>query len=460
MADERRSFEVPVGRILTVAPGLPCTDLARTVEHYQRLGFTFGFPGSPDAAQAGFAIAQRDGIELHFAVKSDHDPARTATWVYLGVEDADELAAEFAAAGADQGRPVRDTDYFTRELAHIDPDGNMLLFGSPLPRERGTGGQEASQHSDQGASQHSDQGASDHSDRGAGQHGDRGAGRHSDQGASDHGVGERQASGPQPRVLAGRDRAAFELLRALKRGDVEQLAEVLAADPGLARCWIGGVTPLHHFADAPGHRPNAAAVVTALVAAGADLDAHARDTWHHETPLHWAASNDDVELIDALLNAGADIEHPGSSIDGGPPIQSALGYAQWAAVRRLWQRGAQTGLSHAAVLGLADTVASMVETARPDGDQLSIAFWNACRAGQLETARYLLAQGADLNWPAPWDGSTPLDAASAKHQREAVAWLRASGAHTAKPAESAEPGEPAEPGESRKPGKPGGDDRG
>lgn len=26
----------------------------------------------------------------------------------------------------------RDTDYKMRELAHVDPDGNLLLFGSPL----------------------------------------------------------------------------------------------------------------------------------------------------------------------------------------------------------------------------------------------------------------------------------------------------------------------------------------
>jgi uncharacterized protein len=229
--------------------------------------------------------------------------------------------------------------------------------------------------------------------------------------------------------------ARTELLRVIKQGDVDQLTRMLSADPGLACCWINGCTPLHHFADAPGHRPNAAAVVSALVASGADPNAHARDTWHHETPLHWAASNDDVALIDALLDAGADIEHPGSSINGGSPIQSALGYAQWAAVRRLRERGAETGLPHAAVLGLLETVTSLVEASPPPvGDDISAAFWNACRAGQLAIARYLLAHGAELDWAAPWDGSTPLDAATSKHQQETAAWLRDNGAHPGTPA--------------------------
>ena len=387
MADKQRSFEVPAGRCLSVAPGLPTTDMARTVEHYRRIGFTFSAPGSASPAEAGFAIAKRDGIELHFAVKPDHDPARTATWVYIGVEDADVMSEEFTAAGAGQGRPVRTTDYNMREFPHIDPDGNLLLFGSPLPRDpQDSARQEAAEQ-----------------------------------------------PGPPTarlRVLPDSERVATELLRVIKQGDAEQLTRILGADPGLASCWINSGTPLHHFADAPGHRPNAAAVVNALVAAGADLDAHARDAWHHETPLHWAASNDDVVLIDALLDAGADIDHPGSSIDGGPPIQSALGYGQWAAVRRLWERGAGIGLSHAAVLGLMETVISLAETSPPpDRDDISTAFWNACRAGQLDVARYLLALGAELNWPAPWDGTTPLDAAVERHQRATVAWLRDNGAH-------------------------------
>src|ERR1700734_739403 len=109
--DSPKTFEVPLGRLLSVAPGLPTADMARTVEHYGRLGFTFSAPGSASPADAEFAIGERDGIALHFALKPDHDPATTATWVFITVEDADEMGAELAAAGLDQGRPVRDTDY-------------------------------------------------------------------------------------------------------------------------------------------------------------------------------------------------------------------------------------------------------------------------------------------------------------------------------------------------------------
>lgn len=375
----QRIYDIPLGRLLSVAPGIPTTDMARTIEHYQRLGFTFSAPGSAvPPAGASFAIGERDGVALHFALKPDHDPSRTATWVYISVEDADELSAELDASGAGQGRVPRDTDYKMRELAHIDPDGNLLLFGSP-PRE-------------------------DLAERSAGE----------------------PVAGQDPG--AAHDPRIFEFTTALKRGDVARLRALLAAGPGLATSLINSRTPLHLFADAPGRRPNPAGVVSALVEAGADLNAHAVGMWHHETPLHWAASNDDVELIDALLDAGADIEHPGSSISGGPPAESALGYAQYKALRRLYERGATMNLSRAAALGLMPLVTQLATaTPPPDGEGLAIAFWNACRAGQLETARYLAGRGADINWRAPWSGETPLDSARDKHQRAVVAWLTESG---------------------------------
>jgi ankyrin repeat protein len=390
--DSPKAFEIPLGRLSSVAPGLPTTDLARTVEHYGRLGFTFSAPGSSPVGDAGFAIAERDGIELHFALKPDHDPTRTAAWVYVRVEDADELAAEFEAAGAGQGRRAQDTDYEMRELAHTDPDGNLILFGSRLAGPRAPAA---------GRAHHPDA----------------------------------PKAGPGPE--RDHDPAAFEFATALKHGDVDRLKTLLRADPTLATSVINTRRPLHLFADAPGHRPNAAAVVAALVESGADLDAHALGARNHETALHWAASNDDVELIDALLDAGADIEHPGSSIDGGPPIQSALGYAQWAALQRLFERGAKIGLSHAAALGMMPLVTSLTQASPPPGqDDISAAFWNACRAGQLATARHLSGYGAELNWRAPWSGETPLDAAMQQHQRQVVGWLASAGAISGSSADS------------------------
>ena len=62
---------------------------------------------------------------------------------------------------------------------------------------------------------------------------------------------------------------------------------------------------------------------------------------HEETPLHWAASSDDVAVLDALLDAGADIEAPGGVIGGGPPLADARAFGQWKAAHRLVERGAQ-----------------------------------------------------------------------------------------------------------------------
>jgi uncharacterized protein len=237
-----------------------------------------------------------------------------------------------------------------------------------------------------------------------------------------------------PRALRSDEPLAIELTAALKQGEVELLSRLLAADPWLARCVVGnpkggGRTPLHLFADWPGHTPNATAIVQTLAAAGSDLDGPAVGMRHRETPLHWAASNDDVVLIDALLDAGADIEHEGSSIDGGPPLSSAVGYGQWAAARRLVERGARTLLWHEAALGHMPAIMRRVESnPSPRPEALSGPFWNACHGGQLATAQYLLAHGGDLNWPAPWSGQTPLDIAEQAGRSDVVAWLVEKGA--------------------------------
>ncbi|MDO9408305.1 TetR family transcriptional regulator [Patulibacter sp.] len=109
----------------SVAPVFSTTDVDRWLEHYRALGF------AARAFDETYGFASRDGIELHVALNPEHDPARTAGCAYLAVTDADALAAEWAAVqGGRHVAPV-DTDYGTREGAHVDPDGNLMRFGSP-----------------------------------------------------------------------------------------------------------------------------------------------------------------------------------------------------------------------------------------------------------------------------------------------------------------------------------------
>ena len=106
---------------------MPTTDMERTIRDYTRMGFV-----AKRFADDGFAILTRDGAELHFALKPDHDPRRTATWIYVRVDDVDMLYRELTAAEVAMRREPRDTDHRMREAVYIDADGNMVIFGSPM----------------------------------------------------------------------------------------------------------------------------------------------------------------------------------------------------------------------------------------------------------------------------------------------------------------------------------------
>src|SRR5205823_2199148 len=130
--------------------------------------------------------------------------------------------------------------------------------------------------------------------------------------------------------------------------------------------------------------PNGPAVVAALIAAGADPNARGEDAAHAETPLHWAASSDDVEVADALIAGGADLEAPGASIAGGTPLDDAVGYGCWQVARLLVERGARVDkLWHAAALGLMARVeAHFAGPTPPAPDEVNNAFWQACSGGK------------------------------------------------------------------------------
>lgn len=227
------------------------------------------------------------------------------------------------------------------------------------------------------------------------------------------------------------DALASAAVEAIRSGDVASLERALAQNPELVRVRVDGQRTLLHVAtDWPGHFPNSTATVAALIAHGADVNSRFTGR-HSETPLHWAASTDDVAVLDVLLDHGADIEAAGAVIGGGTALADAVAFGQWGAARRLVERGARTLLWQAAALGLQDRVERCFQDQpAPTPDEITNAFWCACHGGQQAAAAYLLDRNADLN-RVGHDGLTPLDAASRSGAAELVEWLRGRGAKRA-----------------------------
>jgi ankyrin repeat protein len=143
---------------------------------------------------------------------------------------------------------------------------------------------------------------------------------------------------------------------------------------------------------------------------------------HSETALHWAASSDDVEALDALLDFGADINPSGAVITGGTPLSDAVIFAKWAAARRLVERGAAMTVWEAAALGEIDAVAAHLDGGDVSQDDLDTACWHACRTGQLGTARLLVARGALVDRPGHED-KTARQLAAESGTEDLIAFL-------------------------------------
>jgi ankyrin repeat protein len=131
-------------------------------------------------------------------------------------------------------------------------------------------------------------------------------------------------------------------------------------------------------------------------------------------------------MLDALVAAGADVDAPGSVIDGAGPLSDAVAFGQWQAARRLVEHGARAGLWQAAGLGLTERLDALL-AGDPSREEITNAFWCACHGGQREAAERLLAAGAELNWVGH-DDLTPLGAAERSEASELADWLRSRGA--------------------------------
>ncbi|MBO0892934.1 MAG: hypothetical protein J2O39_01040 [Acidimicrobiales bacterium] len=240
-----------------------------------------------------------------------------------------------------------------------------------------------------------------------------------------------------PLMVPHLDPVAIELTRIIHGGDLSLLRSMIAERPELATVRMigrkgregGWRTPLHVATDWPGYFPAAPAAAAFLLDAGANPN---DDTGGErpETPLHWAASTDDVEVALALIDGGAELDRPGGSI--GTPLDNAVGYGCWHVARLLVQRGAPVErLWQAAALGMLSRLEELLAaTPTPTGEDLDAAFWQACHGGQRRAAERLLGVGADMNASPPYSDRTPLEVARGPDtRRELLAtWLRDQGA--------------------------------
>lgn len=118
------------GDMSVAAPVLVSTDVPAALERYRSLGFMVS--AHEDGHEYGFL--RRGEAWLHVSFVPDVDPSRNVVSAYLYCDDADALHAEWSGSGvAGRHVPPTDTDYGLREGAYVDPDGNLLRYGSPLP---------------------------------------------------------------------------------------------------------------------------------------------------------------------------------------------------------------------------------------------------------------------------------------------------------------------------------------
>jgi len=175
-------------------------------------------------------------------------------------------------------------------------------------------------------------------------------------------------------------------------------------------------------------------MVEALITAGADKDKSDNDGY---TPIFWASYNGHLEVVQALIAAGADKDK--SDNDGYTPIYGASQYGHLEVVQALLAAGADvnkadndgyTPISRASIRGHLEVVQALLaagaDVSKADNDGRT-PIYAASYKGHLEVVQALVAAGADVN-RANNDGWTPISVASVKGHLEVVQALIAAGA--------------------------------
>ena len=116
-------------RFERVNPILRVRDIEASLAYWTGcLGFTQSFHWDDPA---GFAGAERDGIEVMFCRDGQGEPG---TWLTIWVDDVDGLYEEYRTSGAEIRRAPVTLPWGVREMNVADPDGHRIRFSTPAER--------------------------------------------------------------------------------------------------------------------------------------------------------------------------------------------------------------------------------------------------------------------------------------------------------------------------------------
>ena len=168
--------------------------------------------------------------------------------------------------------------------------------------------------------------------------------------------------------------------------------------------------------------------------AGAEVDAEANVYGGGATTLGLVATSVHPyragvqnELMELLLNHGAEIDRRGSAGNRHDAVRGALANGRGEAAEYLAARGARLSLETAAGVGRLDVVKRYfnddgTRKSKTSRKQVQAAFLNACGWGRNDVVEFLLDKGVDLN-NGGGDGQTPLHCAVITGKLETVKLL-------------------------------------
>lgn len=224
--------------------------------------------------------------------------------------------------------------------------------------------------------------------------------------------------------------AEFEVAAdAVVDGNIARLESLLRGNPALAHARsarIHHATLLYYLAangieDFRQRSPaNAPEIARLLLDAGAEVDALCGPGNSDDTPMLALVTSVHPHDMGVATDLIENFVEAGSKVDGlngdGAPVRLALKFGYPKSAAALVRLGAEVKTAAmAAGLGRLDLTKEFVEKRGVSEADLAAAFEDACRFGRTDIAKYLLANGVDVDGQGTWNMTGLMWAASQGH---------------------------------------------